>query len=184
MRRLIHACCWLLAAAGPLVAPAGAADPPVSREYEVKAVFLYNFAQFVEWPEEAFGGDPAAPVCIGVLGNNPFGAALRQAVRGESVRGRGIVVKEAKDPAQLRSCHIVFVGRAEKQPLRDILVAFEGTHALTVGETGGFAEAGGVFNFFIQGSKVKFEINTAAARARGVKINAQLLGIARLVGEK
>src|ERR1700704_1156281 len=63
-----------------------------SPEYQVKAVFLFNFAQFVDWPPQSFE-DAAAPFVIGVLGMDPFGSALEGAVRGESLDGRRFVVE-------------------------------------------------------------------------------------------
>src|SRR4051795_5265685 len=60
-----------------------------SREYQLKAAFLYNFAQFAEWPDDSFKG-PHGPIVIAVAGDNPFGAALEQAVRGKQLNGREI----------------------------------------------------------------------------------------------
>jgi hypothetical protein len=180
MKKILLVFLGVLFAAGLSAGDAPPDSPPASREYDVKAVFLFNFAQFVEWPDAAFADD-SAPVCIGVLGSDPFGDALARTVRGETVRGRGIIIKSAKDAADLKSCHVVFVSKSEKAQVRTILEALKDSHVLTVGETGGFAEAGGVINFFLQGGKVKFEINTEAAHTKGLKISAQLLGVARLV---
>src|ERR1700712_1267339 len=63
-----------------------------SREYQLKAVFLYNFAQFTDWPADAFAGDKS-PIVIGVLGGDPFGPALDDTVRGETVRGHPLLVE-------------------------------------------------------------------------------------------
>ena len=64
-----------------------AAQTPRASEYQIKAVFLFNFAQFVDWPPGAFP-DSTAPLVIGVLGDDPFGPYLDETVRGETVRGR------------------------------------------------------------------------------------------------
>src|SRR5437868_3956082 len=63
-----------------------------SKEYPVKSIFLFNFTQFVEWPTNAFR-DPAAPIVIGVVGEDPFGTLLDEAVKGETVSGRPLSVR-------------------------------------------------------------------------------------------
>ena len=88
----------------------GAAAP--SREYQIKAVFLYNFVQFVEWPDAAFS-DAGAPLRIGVLGEDPFGPALDEAVQGETIRSRRLVVKRAQRLDELADCQLVFYANSE-----------------------------------------------------------------------
>ena len=51
----------------------------VSRENQLKAAFLYNFSQFVTWPDDAFSNS-SSPIAIGVLGENPFGPVLNDLV--------------------------------------------------------------------------------------------------------
>ena len=79
----------LLAAAPALPAPS---------EYQVKAVFLYNFSRFVEWPASAFAG-PDAPFVVGVFGHDPFGADLDEIVRGETAAGRPLIVRRVRTAA-------------------------------------------------------------------------------------
>src|SRR3954467_14109225 len=78
--------------------PVSAAVAPA--EYRVKAVFLFNFAQFVEWPPDAFT-DPGQPFVIGILGTDPFGAEIDSVVRGETVAQRSLVVERYYNIAEL-----------------------------------------------------------------------------------
>jgi hypothetical protein len=80
---------WLVAAA---VGPGVLAQTAPAREYQVKAVFLFNFAQFVHWPPQAFP-EAQAPLVIGVLGDDPFGSSLDDAVRGELVNNHPLVIQ-------------------------------------------------------------------------------------------
>src|SRR5262249_14765487 len=114
----------LLALGCPFLdASPGAAQ--VSKEYVVKAVFLFRFAQFVKWPLQAF---PTAqsPIVFGVLGENPFGNALELAVRGESVNGRSLKVKEFKDVKETGDCQVLFISRSETAHLPGIFDALKG----------------------------------------------------------
>lgn len=163
----------LLAAA--LIGRAYAAQPS---EYELKAAFLYHFAQLVNWPPEAFA-KADSPMAIGVLGENPFGKQLEESLRGKSVNGHPLAVKEFQTTEQgANTCHILFISRSEREHLPEILAAVRGKSVLTVGETDHFTEMGGMINFTLDGTKIRFQINDAAAKAVGLKISSKLLSLA------
>ena len=157
------------------------AQPPASKEYQIKAVFLFNFVQFAEWPESAFTS-PDAPIRITVLGDNPFGGAFEAAVQGEKVRGRSLVIQRARNLREVSECHLLYVCPSEREAMGTIISAFETRPVLTVGDMPDFARRGGIINFYLEGQKVRFEINRAAAQRSGLKLSSQLLGLARIVG--
>src|SRR5437868_6706934 len=90
------------------------------REYQIKAVFLFNFAEFVTWPPEAFP-DPQAPLVIGVLGEDPFCPLFEEVVRGERVNDRQLVVERYRRVEDIKVCHILFVSRSEADRLGEIM---------------------------------------------------------------
>jgi hypothetical protein len=142
-------------------------------EYQVKAAFLFNFLKFVDWPLPPQGG----PWVIGVLGKDPFMDSLTDIVSGKTVNGRAVTVRHYAHTADVRDCHILFVPRAEFKRAGNL--ALPGI--LTVGETDGFLEAGGVINFMLADDKVHFRANAQAAKAAGLHVSAQLLqlGVAK-----
>ncbi len=168
-------CVWL----GPCVPTTGAHDV-VSAEYQIKAVFLFNFLQFVEWPPESSLAEDE-PIRIGVLGDDPFGVALDEAVRGERVRGRPLTVSRARRAEQLRDCHLLFISKSEGGGLDAILPAFAHRPVLTVSDADGFARQGGIIAFYPEGKKVRFEINVGSARSAGLKISSELLHLGRII---
>src|SRR5947209_667643 len=105
----------LCASAGPM-----ARAQAISREYQLKAAFLYNFTQFTEWPTNAFATS-ASPIVVGVLGTDPFGEFLDQTVRGEVVHGRPLVVERYRKVEEIKTCHILFISQSETRRLEDIL---------------------------------------------------------------
>jgi hypothetical protein len=157
-----------------------AQTPPPSKEYQIKAVFLFHFAQFVEWPATAFP-DAATPIRIGVLGEDPFGAALEEAIRGETIRNRGLVILRSQRVEDLKNCHLLFIGRLAKGRADQILPQLNSAAVLTVSESEGFAARGGVINFYLEGNKVRFEINPGVAQRHGLKISSQLLSLGRII---
>ena len=171
---------WLAAVALSLAPEQIRAQGDVSKEYQVKAAFLFHFAQFVEWPAETFT-NADAPFRIGVLGGNPFAGALDEIVRGETIGSRKIIVQYSRRAADLKNCQIVFVSKTEATRLPRILKEFDGQNSLTVGECDGFASLGGVLNFYLEDDKVHFEINPDAAAREKLKISSQLFRLGKIV---
>jgi hypothetical protein len=157
------------------------AAAPAAREYEVKAAFLFNFAQYIEWPANAFQ-TPTAPLIIGILGDDPFGGELDRIVRGETIKNRPITIHRSRQVENLKHCHMVFVSKSEKARLAHVFATLAKGHCLTVGETDRFAHTGGIINFRLQGANVRFEINPEAARRGGLAISSKLLRLAIIVG--
>lgn len=149
---------------------ARAEDAPTI-EYKVKASYLYNFLQFVEWPVDAFANNT---ILLCVFGVDNFGAALRP-IAGEIVRGRTIAVRYFQDVKGLENCHMVFVSASESERDSQVLQYLLGRPVLVVGETNGFAERGGTINLIQVADKIRFEINQQAAKRSRLKISAQLL---------
>ena len=151
-----------------------------TKEYQVKAAFLFNFAQFVEWPDGTYASTNV-PFCIGVLGDDPFGAALDQIVQGESIGSHKLTVLHSRQVADFKNCQMIFISKSEKGHLAKILSALDSRPVLTVSEVDGFARSGGDINFYLDGTKVRFEINPTAAQNGGLKISSQLLSLGKIV---
>ena len=150
------------------------------KEYEVKAAFLFHFAEFVEWPDAVFP-DADAPITIGVLGDDPFGAVLDQIVEGKTVHQRKVVIKRSKQVEDLKGCQILFVSKSEAARDEQILASLGDASILTVSEVDGFTRHGGIASFYLDGSRVRFEINNDVAKRHGLKISSQLLSLAKVV---
>jgi hypothetical protein len=152
-------------------------------EYQVKAAFLFNFGKFVEWPESTYAS-PKSPFSICVLGEDPFGAALDQTLHGKVIANRPVSVSRVKDAAPAQHCQIVFVSSSEKLHLATIFASFRGSNALLVGETDGFAAAGGAIQFTLEENHIRFAINPEAIRRAGLQISSRLLALARIVHDE
>lgn len=157
-------------------------QPVVSREHAIKAAYLYNFARYVIWPRGTFADD-AAPMVIGVIGQDPAAAYLdRMARQRKSIAGRKVVIRRCRTVEDCRSAQVLFVGKSLTDRQREQIVGKLHKGALlVVGQTPGFARHGGAINFYISGNKVRFEINPDAAGRRGLKISSKLLALARIV---
>jgi hypothetical protein len=157
------------------------AQQPRFNEHEVKAVFLFNFVQFVDWPANAFG-DVQAPVVIGILGDDPFGRTLDDVIQGEHVRNRELVIQRYGRLEDVAACHILFVSPSESERYERIVASLKDRPTLTVGDTAGFASRGGMVRFLTERNRIRFEVNVAAVKAAGLTISSTLLRSASIVG--
>lgn len=170
----------LLLVLAMLTAPSFVQAQP-TREYQVKAAFLYNFAKFVEWPSRSPQTDEG-PMVIGVLGTDTFGEAL-DSLRDKSVMGRRVVVRKLIHIEEAKGCHVLFISSSERGRLAAILRAVRDQPVLTVADMEGFCHGGGIINMVSQRNKIGFEINAAAAQRAGLKISSHLLRLAKTVLE-
>jgi hypothetical protein len=149
--------------------------------YKVEAVFLYNFAQYVDWPQQAFNSD-SAPFVIGVLGTDPFGKMLEDVTRNEKINGHPFEIRRFQRADEAVSCHILYISESEEKRMREILAAVRGRPVLTVGETEGFVAQGGMIRFVLGGSRLRFRINVDSAKESQLTISAKLLRLADVGG--
>lgn len=146
-------------------------------EYSVKALFLYNFIKFTEWPQL---GSREVVLCL--AGPDPFGEAL-DAIDGRTAHGSRVRVRRDVKIEEAKECHLLFVNEPDRPRLLRIFRQLEGTSVLTVGETEGFAGSGGMIELQIEDNRVQFEVNIKTVQRGHIKISAQLLKLARKVLE-
>jgi hypothetical protein len=149
-------------------------------EYQLKAAFLFNFAKFVDWPRSSFA-NPRSLFSICILGADPFGRAIDDTLRGQTIGGRSVSVERTHDASQLRHCQVAFISASEKDHLREILQSVRGANVLLVGETAGFASAGGAIQFEMRDDHIRFSINPEAAERAGLRVSSKLLSLATIV---
>lgn len=162
-----------------LVRDVGLAAEP-SREYQVKAVFVYNFAQFTEWPSNAFAR-PDSPIVIGILGNNPFGDFLQETIRNETVHGRRLVIEHFQRVEEIKNCHILYVGQSEADRLDHDLDVLKGRPVLTVSDIEHAAYRGVMVRLYMQANKVRLRVNLDDVRAAGLSLSSKLLRVAEVI---
>ena len=153
------------------------------REYQVKAVFLFNFAQFVHWPPPELTR-PQEPLVIGVLGDDPFGSSLDDAVHGEQVNNHPLVIQRYRRVEDIGDCHILFISQSEVGHLEQIFSRLKGRSILTVGDADQFTHRGGMIRFITEKSRIRLRINLEVARACNLTISSKLLRPAEIVSSQ
>ncbi len=145
-------------------------------EYAVKANYLYKLGPFVVWPTGAFAG-PDAPFNVCVVGSDPFGKALDDAVRGQTVGGHPVAVRRLQQVTKETDCHVLYLGRAGAQRPAEVLRLLRDAPVLTVTDQQQGVE-GGIVHFVLQSGRVRFAIDPQAAQASGLVFSSKLLGLA------
>ena len=171
--------CLVVLASGPAgVRPwVAAAAAELSREYLIKAAFLYNFAKFTDWPTSAFA-TADVPLTICVLGEDPFGSAL-EAIDGKEIKGRIVAVRRLANEAGADSCHVIFISASEESRLAGILGSLRDRPVLTVADMPDFARAGGIINLKTnKEDRIRFDINIGRAQQAGLRMSSKLLSLA------
>lgn len=204
---------WILAALILLWAVVTTAGPAYGQkpdkgptEYEMKAVFIYNYLKYTVWPEDKVKLNDeekkkiqAAPMVVGVIGKDPFGAAWKE-IEGKKVNDRKIVIRQfgefdklsikpdksngSYSRQNLTECRVLFICPSEEKNLQQIIGLVKTSSVMTVGQTSGFLEKGGIVNFLLEKNKVCFEINLDAAKSAQLQIKTTVLKLAKRVLQK
>ncbi|MDQ3015591.1 MAG: YfiR family protein [Bacteroidota bacterium] len=146
-------------------------------EYQIKAVFLYNFSHFIDWPETAFENS-YDPFVIGIIGSDPFGPYLEQSIKYERIRSHIMEVKHFDNIRDANKCHMLYINLQDPEEIKQALAAMSGRPILTVGDSPNFIRWGGLVRFYTEESKIRLEINNTVAKARKLQISSKLLRVA------
>lgn len=154
---------------------------PAGREYRIKAAFIFNFTQFVEWPGQAFA-TPQSPAVIGILGKDPFGTYLEETIAGESIHKHPLVIRHFSSLEEVSNCHILFITVGDKAKQQEIIEKLKGRGMLTISDAGSsFSKLGGMIRLYTKNDKINIQVNLEAAKAEGLVVSSKLLKLAEIV---
>lgn len=158
--------------------------PVISREYAIKAGFLYHFSTYVTWPSDVFpaGGKPFV---IGVYGRNPFGDALTRIAMRKKVDGQPVEIREITSVREALACQILFIPRTVPLSAQAALLkATNGLPVLTVGENDDFVQRGGTVQFFLENNKVRIAFSEKSHLRDDLKVSSKLLTVAKMIASQ
>jgi hypothetical protein len=152
----------------------------IAKEYRIKAAFLFNFAQYVEWPPDTFK-DANSPLTYCTIGDDPFQGVLDESLNAKSVGTRPLRVQHLKQPENFQGCQILFIGANEKKRITAVLETLKQSPVLVVGESNRFVQQGGTVGFLSEENTIRFEVNLDVAQRARLNISATLLAVAKTV---
>ena len=139
-----------------------------TEEYQVKAVFLYNFTQFIDWPVTAFKSP-----------DDPFGDYLDETVEGEYIGKHPIVVKRCSDLRSALNCHMLYINSTDREWMRTVLNSVSEKNILTVSDDPSFNKLGGIIRFYTEENKIRLQINLPRSKEAQLSISSKLLSVAK-----
>jgi len=198
LRPILHSaaglpvCCGLLLAA-PLAVPAAEADTStaeanteysadagaVTLEYQLKADFLFNFANFIQWP--ATNGAPTNLFRIAILDNGTVFPIMSQVLATKTVNGRAVRIERLTRLSNAKNFEMLFVAQSQEERIPALLKVISNAPVLTVGESADFVSSGGCINLICRENSIRFEINLKAAESAGLKVSSKLATLAKAV---
>ena len=146
----------------------------------VKALYLYNFATLIDWPEEYRKGK----FVIGVYGTKEgVYENLKSKYEGKSIGSQEIVIKSYTSASQIDKAHILYITPPKSSSYPSLETKFKNTSTLFVTEKSGYLNKGAAINFVVSGTSQKFEINKSNAKKHKLVIADRLLKLASKVIE-
>jgi hypothetical protein len=163
-----------------LVLPLAIVDAQRGRptKYQIEAVYLYQFGNFIQWPAQQ-GGDQSFEICV--LGRDPFGKTLDNTIAGEKIGNEPLKADRIVDLNDVKHCRILYISPSEDSRLDVILAKVGSVSVLTVSDVPDFESHGGMIQFIVEDNRVRFEIDVAVARKVGLNISSELLKVAAAV---
>lgn len=153
-------------------------NPKVDTNAKIKAVFIYNFTKYIEWPSSYQNGD----FKIGILGENQsLYNELDKMAKVKKVANRSLSVNSFNDVPSSEAPHILYIPKENTAVLADAVKKLKGKSTLIVTEEPGTAQKGSIINFIVVGSRQKFELNKSNAQMHNLKVASALESLAVLV---
>ena len=150
------------------------AQPSGPSQFDVEAVYLYNFAKFVRWP----AGSPGQTLDICVAGQKVYLDSLNKVVTGERIDERALSVRAIQRPEDEAGCGILFIDASAKARLDSLLAAASGKPILTVSDVPDFLDRGGIIQFLLIEHRVRFSVDLRPTAGNGIALSSELLKVA------
>jgi len=150
-------------------------------EAQVKAAFLLNFPKYVEWPATAFA-ETNSPMVVAIFSADDVADEFSAMSARRIIDGHAIRLTRVTTVEQCRGCHILFIGSGQSRKAPDLLPKLRGLNILTVGESDGFLEQGGMINLARRDRRIMLEVNMDSIQQTGLKISSKLLALASVEG--
>jgi hypothetical protein len=161
-------------------ASAARSDDVEANEYEIKAAYLLNFANFVDWPGAA-NADPRTPLRLCLLGSDPLSSALSRMVADNLTRGSSVLLRRVSRTGPVSDCQILYISPSESKFVPQIIASLRSASILTVGESDQFAAQGGMIQLTVEDNRIRFKINPTAVEQARLHMSAKLLALSKIV---
>ena len=144
---------------------------------KLKALYVYNFTKYIEWPASYKQGD----FVIGILGDSPLFKELNTMAQTKKAGNQTIQVQKYSAASSIGRCHMLILPPAKGATIGDAVKRIQGNSTLVIGEQNGLATRGAGINFVVLNNKQKYELNKSNIEKYNLKVSSNLLSLAILV---
>ena len=142
-----------------------------AQDEKFKALFMYNFTKYIEWPQNKQSGD----FVIGVIGNPAIVGELNAIAQRKTVGSQAIKIKEISASDEVTKMHIVYVAESKSADAADIAGKVKGKGVVLITDKPGLAQSTSGINYIKKDGKQSFEVNQNHLNEFGVKVSSQLI---------
>jgi hypothetical protein len=146
-------------------------------ESALKASYIYKIATFTKWPADAFPGTTSSVFCV--LGDATMAEALERAVKGRLHAGLPITVSRVTATGSLKACRLLYLSGVPAVQSVQILTSIRDLPVLTLSDSEGFCELGGIAQLFFERGRLSFNLRVEPAKRAGLELSSGLLVLAR-----
>jgi hypothetical protein len=147
-----------------------------SQGEKFKALFMYNFTKYLEWPDQKKQGD----FVIGVFGNSPIIDELNVIAQKRKVGAQQIKVEKISTLEEIQKCHIVYFPDSRSAKFTELKSNFGAKGIVFITDKPGLGKDSGI-NYVSVNGKQNFEVNKGNLEGQGIKINSALLSLGIIV---
>ena len=146
------------------------------KEANLKAVFIYNFINYIDWGNSENENE----FVIGIIGSSEIDNPIAEIAKTNLAKNKTIVIRHFNKVDDIRNCQMLFIPKNSPFSLKSVLEKID-KGVLTISDEPGLAKQGAAFNFVLVNNKLKFEVNLKAVYLSGVRVSSQLLKLAIIV---
>lgn len=147
--------------------------PAKGQDEKFKAIFIYNFTKYIEWPSKSTGGT----FIICVLGSDAIIAELEGIAGKKMVGPMKIFVKKVNSPAEIGQCHIVYIPQSKSSQITQVVDKLKGQNVLIISDKQSGCSMGSGMNFINKSGKINFEVSKPNIEKEGLKVSSELLSL-------
>jgi hypothetical protein len=150
-------------------------------EYELKAIYLYNFLQFVQWPRDKCPLPDGKAQEIGVLGDSAFKPVLKALQEKLKTKNQYLQLTfygPYHEGMDLSNCCLLFISASEQEKLPGILDSLGDKPVLTVADSDTFITPGVMITLVSHQNKIRWAIDREPVNRAGLRLSSKLLDIA------
>ncbi len=148
---------------------------------EVESALLGQLLRFVEWPERVFE-EESAPLEISVVGGGPLLAAIRNNYAHSRLAGRDVIFRRPASIEGMAPPHVLVITESANDQVEAAVARFANSPVLIVAESRCATTLGASVHFFVDGGRVRFEVNRTALRRAGLSVSYHLMRYAATEG--